>query len=186
MAHNLQKAQHEPIQKASGMTVYYHIQCLLLYILIGLTVNSTDCCKCCWKVNPALSTTGLNPPPLYKSTLALNGAPAKLSISFKPVNYNYNSSGRIDISLYGHMLLSSNFTPAESVAVAFNQKTQYDRIWQGYLFIILGPLLLPIPLWVTWPVGGSVALLQLARILPGVHASMSGSPNSCVLWFMPA
>lgn len=43
------------------------------------------------------------------------------------------------------MLLSSNFTPAESVAVAFNQKTQYDRIWQGYLFIILGPLLLPIP-----------------------------------------
>lgn len=31
----------------------------------------------------------------------------------------------------GHMLISLSFTTAESVAVSFNQKTQYDGIWQG-------------------------------------------------------
>lgn len=40
------------------------------------------------------------------------------------------------------MLISLSFTTAESVVVSFNQKTQYDSVWQG-LFLILMPLLVP-------------------------------------------
>lgn len=53
-----------------------------MYFLRGLL--STDC----WKWIPVVSATEFNLHFLYKSALTLNDAPAKLSISIKPVNYN--------------------------------------------------------------------------------------------------
>lgn len=60
------------------------------------------------------------------------------------------------------MLISLSFTTAESVAVAFNQKTQYDGIWQA-LFSHLNATTgakAGLTFWSKVPVGGSVALLH--------------------------
>lgn len=42
-----------------------------------------------------------------------------------------NIAGVFCIIYCGHMLISLSFTTAESVVISFNQKTQYDSIWQG-------------------------------------------------------
>lgn len=60
------------------------------------------------------------------------------------------------------MLVSPSFTTAESVAVSFNQKTQYDGIWHGsFSHLNAGAgARSPLAQWLQGPVGGSVALLQ--------------------------
>lgn len=65
------------------------------------------------------------------------------------------------------MLISLSFTTAESVAVSFNQKTQYDGIWQGWFSHLnaTAGAKASLTLWSRVPVGGSVALLQFLRSL---------------------
>lgn len=60
------------------------------------------------------------------------------------------------------MLISPSFTTAESVAVSFNQKTQYDGIWHGsFSHLNAGAgAKSPLAQWLRAPVGGSVALLH--------------------------
>lgn len=73
------------------------------------------------------------------------------------------------------MLISLGFTAAESVVVSFNQKTQYDSIWQSprpHLNATVGArdliLLFFLINWSRATVGGSVALLQFSCGFPGL------------------